>query len=275
VTTSWATTQPGTGAYDVAYDIWFNTTPHAAGQPDGTELMVWLNHNGPVQPFGSQAGTASIGGRSYNVWYGKQAWNTVSYTMTTPATSVTNLDIGQLTADAVSRGYIGKSWYLIDVEAGFELWQGGAGLATNSFSVGVSGAPGHLPAVTAPAGTAQATPAAAAPPATGTVTSCKVRYAVTDSWANGFQAQIAITNTGKATVNGWALGWTFPGGQRVSQLWNGAQQQSGQRVTVTNASYNSAIAPGAVATFGFTGDGTGANSSPPAFRLNGTACQTA
>jgi hypothetical protein len=40
VTTSWATTQPGTGAYDVAYDIWFNQTPTTAGQPNGTELMA-------------------------------------------------------------------------------------------------------------------------------------------------------------------------------------------------------------------------------------------
>ena len=39
VTTTWATAQPGTGAYDVAYDIWFNRAPSASGQPDG----AWLN----------------------------------------------------------------------------------------------------------------------------------------------------------------------------------------------------------------------------------------
>ena len=139
VTTSWTTTQPGTGAYDVAYDIWFNQTPTTSGQPNGAEVMIWLNHNGSVQPFGSQVGTASIGGHSYNVWEGNQGWNTISYTMTTGTTSVSDLDIGQVVADAVSRGYIQKSWYLIDVEAGFELWQGGAGLATNSFSVDVNG----------------------------------------------------------------------------------------------------------------------------------------
>jgi cellulose 1,4-beta-cellobiosidase len=38
----------------------------------------------------------------------------------------------------VRRGYIRASWYLIDVEAGFELWHGGAGLATKSFSVNVA-----------------------------------------------------------------------------------------------------------------------------------------
>src|SRR5580692_12764274 len=50
VTTSWSTTQPGGSSdYDVAYDIWFNQTPTTTGQPNCTEMMVWLNHNGSVQ----------------------------------------------------------------------------------------------------------------------------------------------------------------------------------------------------------------------------------
>lgn len=140
VTTSWSTTQPGgSNDYDVAYDIWFNQTPTTTGQPNCTELMVWLNHNGPVQPFGSEVATGvTVGGTSYNVWEGSQgSFDTVSYTMTTPATSVSGLDLAPLAQDAVSRGYLSSSCYLIDIEAGFELWQGGAGLATNSFSVNV------------------------------------------------------------------------------------------------------------------------------------------
>ena len=49
-TSSWSTTQPASGAYDVAYDIWFNSTPTTKGQPDGTEMMIWLNSRGGVQP---------------------------------------------------------------------------------------------------------------------------------------------------------------------------------------------------------------------------------
>src|ERR1700757_2670518 len=114
VTTSWSTTQPGgSNDYDVAYDIWLNQTPTTSGQPNGTELMIWLNHNGPVQPFGSQVATgAAIGGRGYNVWFGTQGWNTLSYTMTTGTTSVSNLDLQAVVADAVRRGYISSSWYL-------------------------------------------------------------------------------------------------------------------------------------------------------------------
>jgi len=263
VTTSWSTTQPGgSSAYDVAYDIWFNQTPTTNGQPNGAELMIWLNHNGSVQPFGSQvASNVSIGGRGFNVWFGNQGWNTISYTMTSPATSVSNLDIDQLVADAVGRGYINNSWYLIDVEAGFELWQGGAGLATNSFSVSTGGSsPSPTPTTASPS-----------PTQTGTG-ACTVTYSLTNSWPGGFQGQTVIKNTGSGTINGWTLAWTFPGDQKITQLWNGSYTQSGEAVRVTNASYNAAIPPGGTATVGFTGTFTSNDTSPSAFTLNGAPC---
>jgi hypothetical protein len=167
VTTSWSTTQPGgSNDYDVAYDIWFNQTPTTTGQPNGTELMIWLNHNGAVQPFGSEsASNVSIGGRKYDVWYGNQGWNTVSYTMTPGTTSISNFDLRPLIEDAISRGWISPSWYLIDVEAGFEVWQGGQGLATKSFSVHVTGHPVQTSSPSASAApSSSAAPAASATP---------------------------------------------------------------------------------------------------------------
>src|ERR1700733_13876293 len=242
VTTSWSTSQPGgsSNAYDVAYDIWFNQTPTTSGQPNGTELMVWLNHNGSVQPFGSEvASNVSIGGHTYNVWYGTQSsWDTVTYDMTTANTSVSGLDVGTLTQDSVSRGYTNSSWYLIDVEAGFELWQGGAGLTTNSFSVTVNGG---------------SSPPPPPPPSSG----CSAVYSVVSSWPGGYQAQVVITNTGSGTLNDWRLGWEFPGSEDITNLWNGTYTQSGTQVTVNNASYDGALAPGATATVGFTANGSG------------------
>ena len=143
VTTSWSTTQPvSSGSYYVVYDIWFNRTPTATGQPDCAELMVWLNHNGPVQPFGAQiASDVSVGGQAYDIWAGRHpAWSAITYEMTSSTTSVRDLDIGELAQDAVGRGYLSRSCYLISVEAGFGLWHGGAGLATSSFSVRLGGA---------------------------------------------------------------------------------------------------------------------------------------
>ena len=242
VTTDWSTTQTGSGAYDVAYDIWFNQTPTTTGQPNGTEIMVWLNHNGSVQPFGTEVATnVSIGGYTYDIWYGPQStWDTVTYEMTSPATSVSNLDVGTLAQDSVSRGYTNSSWYLIDVEAGFELWQGGAGLATNSFSVTVNGG-------------SSTTPPPPPPPSSG----CSAVYSLVGSWPGGYQAQVVVTNTGSGTLNGWQLGWEFPGSEDITNLWNGTYTQSGTQVTVNNASYDGALAPGATATVGFTANGSG------------------
>jgi hypothetical protein len=51
-----------------------------------------------------------------------------------PVDSVKEFDLRAFTRDAIRRGYIRQDWYLISVEAGFELWQGGAGLETVNFS---------------------------------------------------------------------------------------------------------------------------------------------
>src|SRR5579871_1643312 len=62
---NWNTSQPTSGTYDAAYDIWFNTTPTTSGQPDGAEVMIWLDYRGTIQPFGSQiANGVNIGGAS-------------------------------------------------------------------------------------------------------------------------------------------------------------------------------------------------------------------
>jgi hypothetical protein len=259
VTTSWSTTQPGGSSdYDVAYDIWFNQTPTTSGQPNCAEMMVWLNHNGSVQPFGSQvASDVSLGGHTYNVWEGGQSFgDTVTYDMTTASTSVSDLDVGTLAQDAVSRGYISSSCYLIDVEAGFELWQGGAGLATNSFSVNLADAGTSAPT---PTPTPSPTPS---PSPTSTATgsgsgACSAGYSTVSAWPGGFEGQVIVTNTGSSTLSGWKLGWTFPGDQEIDSLWNGDDTQSGAAVTVTNASYDGSLAPGATATVGFTATNSG------------------
>jgi Glycosyl hydrolase family 12/Cellulose binding domain len=267
VTTSWSTTQPGGSSdYDVAYDIWFNKTPTTSGQPDCTELMVWLNHNGPVQPFGSQvASNVSLGGHTYNIWEGAQSsWDTVTYDMTSGATSVSGLDIGTLAQDMVSRGYTSSSCYLIDVEAGFELWQGGAGLATSSFSVSINGStPTPTPTPT-PTSTPTPTPTPTPSPTTTSSgpASCSAAYSLTNSWPGGFQGQVVVTSTGSGTLNGWTLSWTFPGDQKINDLWNGSYAQSGESVTVTSLSYDATLAPGATATVGFTGTFTSSDTSP-------------
>jgi hypothetical protein len=269
VTTSWSTTQTGSGIYDVAYDIWFNQAPTTTGQPNAEELMVWLNHTGSVQPSGSVvASNVSIGGHTYNIWEAQNSvWKDVSYVMTSPATSVSNLDVGVLAADSVSRGYMTTSDYLIDVEAGFELWQGGAGLTTNSFAVNVGGGSSSPSASASPSVSASASASASASPSQQPSTpaagkSCTAAYSVISSWQGGFQAQVVVTDNGTTPTTGWKLNWTYPGDQKINNLWNGSYTQSGQQVQVSNAAYNGGVPVGGTTMVGFTGTYVSSNAAP-------------
>ena len=59
-------------------------------------------------------------------------------------------------------------------------------------------------------------------------------------------------------LNGWNAGWTFPGSQQISQMWNATYTQSGASVTATSMSYNGTLAAGASTTFGFIATGSSA-----------------
>jgi predicted carbohydrate-binding protein with CBM5 and CBM33 domain len=110
--------------------------------------------------------------------------------------------------------------------------------------------------VTFDGGSGQVTGIGATAPPPPTV-ECKATYTVTNSWPGGFQASVTVTNSSATTAtSGWTVRWTLPSGHAISQLWNGAATTSGSDVTVTNLSYNGALAPGANTTFGLTGTGT-------------------
>jgi hypothetical protein len=101
--------------------------------------------------------------------------------------------------------------------------------------------------------------------------SCHVAYTPTD-WPGGFTANVTITNTGTAPINGWTLGFTFPGDQRVTAGWNATLTQSDTSVTASNLAYNATIAPGAGQSFGFQGTWTAGDAPPTTFAVNGELC---
>ncbi|MFG2282904.1 cellulose binding domain-containing protein [Streptomyces asoensis] len=101
---------------------------------------------------------------------------------------------------------------------------------------------------------------------------CAVTYTITNQWSGGFQADVKLTNTGTSAWSGWSLGWSFPGGQTVSQLWNADYTQSGAAVTARNVGWNGNVAAGSSVAFGFTGTWTGTNGKPTAFRLGDRSC---
>ncbi|GAA1403736.1 extracellular catalytic domain type 1 short-chain-length polyhydroxyalkanoate depolymerase [Catellatospora coxensis] len=130
-----------------------------------------------------------------------------------------------------------------------------------------SAGPSPSPSPSVPA-SPSASPSPSAPPGTG---SCRVTVAI-DAWNNGLVANIAVTNTGSAAVNGWSLRFTLASGQNITSGWSATFSPTSGQVTATNVGYNAAIPPGGSTTIGFQATHTGNSSAPTGFTLNGTAC---
>lgn len=110
-------------------------------------------------------------------------------------------------------------------------------------------------------------------PTAHAATYCQATYTVTNQWTGGFGANINIQNVSGSAWTSWSLTFTFPAsGQTVTQGWNGTFTQSGQNVTVTNATYNGSVGTNATVTPGFNGAWTASNPVPTSFSVNGNAC---
>lgn len=140
-TTSWDTTPVDAGAYATTYVLWFNSTPETTARPDGTELRIWLNNRGGIQPAGVKVTTATVAGKQWDVWIGQKI---ITYVLTQAAATVNGLDAKAVIDDAVTRGSVDPAHYLLSAEAGFEIWVGGQGLTSKSFSFDVSRTTGPL-----------------------------------------------------------------------------------------------------------------------------------
>jgi hypothetical protein len=120
----------------------------------------------------------------------------------------------------------------------------------------------------------------ASPPLTFTtgtpaVSSCAVRFTNATDWGNGYVANLDLTNGGSNPIDGWTLTFRWPTPwQQMNGGWNGTWNASGTEVTVTNASFNGKLAPGATTAIGFVGGYSGPNVAPGVFTLNGTVCTT-
>ena len=246
ISTSVGMSFPGSGQWDAAYDIWFDPTPRTNGQNTGAEVMVWANHLGAPQPVGSKVGTVTLAGGTWDVWEGNIGWNVISY-VRTAGTGSLNFPVSTFFNDAVARGYAQTSWYLTSIQAGFEPWTNGTGLAVTSFSVTTGGSgtttPPPPPVTTTP------------PPPTGS--GCSATYTTTQTWNGGFTADVTVRNTGGSSTHGWVVTWTY-GSQTITNSWNAAVTRSGSTVRAANLSYNGSLAPNATTTFGLQANGSAA-----------------
>jgi hypothetical protein len=281
--------------YDASYDIWLDPTAKTTGV-NQTEIMIWLNHAGSIQPVGSQTSTASIDGTNWAVWTGNNGSNNVISFVAPSAMTSASIDVKDFINNAIAHNLATTAWYLTSIQAGIEPWAGGAGLAVNSFSATINNGSGTTGGSTTggsttggstTGGTTTGGSTTGGSTTGGTTTggsttggsttggtggaSCKVTY-TPQSWPGGFTANVTINNTGSSAINGWKLGFTLPSGQTVTSAWNATVSPSSGAVTASSQSYNAAIPAGGNTSFGFQGTYTGSYASPSSFSLNGTAC---
>ncbi|MFA5239380.1 MAG: glycoside hydrolase [Phycisphaerae bacterium] len=123
-----------TGKWNISFESWFSSTGGIA--PDKAELMIWINYKDMYCGGSKVASNVLIGGHRWDVYHASPwgSWeHYIAYRIITPVNYV-NLDLKDFINDSLSRGYLQNSWYLDNMEAGFELMTGGQGLTSKSFA---------------------------------------------------------------------------------------------------------------------------------------------
>lgn len=84
---------------------------------------------------------------------------------------------------------------------------------------------------------------------------CTASVRTVNSWQGGFQGEVTVTNAPASSASGWTATVLPPDGARLTQVWDGTLSTAPDgRATVSNASWNGTLAPGASVTFGFLAD---------------------
>jgi lysophospholipase L1-like esterase len=100
---------------------------------------------------------------------------------------------------------------------------------------------------------------------------CTASFRAVSSWQGGYQGEVTVTNASTSRVSGWTTTVVPAAGVRLTQVWNGSLGTTADgKATVTNASWNGVLAPGASTTFGFTA-GTPATAGTPSATVSCTA----
>jgi O-glycosyl hydrolase len=265
----------GTSADPITYSL------SGTGTPNGATVTPWLtnssNNVAAQSPLSVSGGafTASVPARSLVTYVvgtsGSGGGNTVM--VTNPGSQAgTTGTAASLQVHATDSG-TGQtlSYSASGLPAGLSI-ASGTGL--------ISGTPATAGTYTVTVTATDGTRASGSATFTWTISgtggggTCQVTYTTQSQWAGGFVAGVTIANTGSSPISGWTLKFTFPGDQKITNAWSGTETQSGENVTITNASYNGTIAPGGNTSLGFQGTWANSDAVPTAFTVNGAACTT-
>ena len=136
IPSTWSFSVPVSGQYNLSYDLWMHQQNNPPDPDGGLELMIWVSTQGNAIPFGDNTDSMSLDDAGWEVWYGTNpdSWDILTYRRTTDVAWV-DMDLVPFVTDAVGRGYVTDSWYLLGVQAGFEIWQRTETMTTDCYSV--------------------------------------------------------------------------------------------------------------------------------------------
>lgn len=138
---NWTMTVPSNGEkYNSSYDIWLDVSNNPNYKAK-KEVMIWLNYKGPAYngsdftPVGNKVhSNISVAGSTWDIWKGNNGTNDVyTFRRTTNTSSVSNLDIKAFLTYAQNDTFFSSSYYLLGVQAGWEIVAGGA-FTTSSYT---------------------------------------------------------------------------------------------------------------------------------------------
>lgn len=137
--TTFRSDENASGIWGTGYDMFFSPRPIHDGQAQ-VESMIWLNAQNTYNPAGHGWPVVHIDGAlwwvlSWETSNKKNHWRYVQFRRETPVSGVRNLALGPFIAYLARDGWVTPDWYLLNVEAGFEIWSGGTGLRVTRFAV--------------------------------------------------------------------------------------------------------------------------------------------
>jgi endoglucanase len=113
---------------------------------------------------------------------------------------------------------------------------------TTSASATASASPSSSPTTSA-----SASASASASSTTQQPGACTAAVTTQSSWVGGFVDNVTVT-AGSQALTSWTVTFTWPGDQHITSAYGGTATQTGESVTITNASYNGSVAAGATVT---------------------------
>jgi hypothetical protein len=131
----------------------------------------------------------------------------------------------------------------------------------------------HLPARPRPSASATVVsqPAAAQPSTTAAAPDLAVTYVIDNSWPNGFQGEVRVTNNTNQAISGWQIDVAVPQ-DRFNTWWNATGQVSNGVLVMSQPSWSGPLEPGQTLHAYF--NATGWQTSPTVCAFNGITCAT-